>query len=735
MKKKKIIGTLLAGTIALSATFAGCSLVTSNSSEDFKQVIATVNISKAEGLTEEDSDLFSKYKDAVGTSSIMKSDLIAYYLNVGYSYQSNNNWSAEQTFNTLLNGLIQNAVLTQYAVMYLLGYKASSSSSETVLNEYNSKATYTEKLEYLLTDSAAYPDDPEKDIKVAKYNLYSSLNSVIDSAEEDYLGEKDSNAGSETRTTPSGVDTEKEDFYPAKENGELDYNVYTGYQGYQLADSGAYKNEANEKSTKSTRIKAYNDYIGSLISNDLVDPDTDDLRDIVNGVAYFKEEYSNQLESRVLEKYYDLYEKSKEELLSDNGTYDYLNKVYNDLLRNDKQTYEKASSFSSAMDNMSDSSFVLYSPNTEGEGTFGFVYNILLPFDAVQSAKLTEYQSDYADEDNGGYTLTYYKKRNEMLSLIETTDQRSAWFNGTTDYSFKAADAGFKNTDYFAGENGDREWMFFENNLTKSDRYKPIEKYIGEYAYNGKVYERENGGYWLVPNKLTIDGMLKEFTDYVNYVLGDEGTVSCNKVPGYYENLTEDTLYSNKEKKEIDYKNFIYANGKVTFNQKPDEKQYRGNILNKESAQYKALAAVNELQYAYTTDTSVLSEYLGYSVTLGDTTGYIKEFETAAQMAIAEGAGAFTVCAGDYGWHLIYVTYTFGNRGENGSSEGGEEYAPDWKANVNVEGTFENLFFEWIKTTAINNISTTRETQLVNQFKTDSTVTKYESRYKDLLNL
>ena len=138
--------------------------------------------------------------------------------------------------------------------------------------------------------------------------------------------------------------------------------------------------------------------------------------------------------------------------------------------------------------------------------------------------------------------------------------------------------------------------------------------------------------------------------------------------------------------------------------------------------------------YAYTTDTGVLSNYLGYSVKLGDSTGYIKEFETAAHKAIANGARSFNVCAGDYGWHLIYVTYTFGAPDGNGNSLGGDEYAPDWKTNVKVEGTFENLFFEWIKSTAINDISTTRETQLKNQFNTNDTVVKYDSRIKNLYN-
>ncbi len=135
---------------------------------------------------------------------------------------------------------------------------------------------------------------------------------------------------------------------------------------------------------------------------------------------------------------------------------------------------------------------------------------------------------------------------------------------------------------------------------------------------------------------------------------------------------------------------------------------------------------MNELQYAYTTDTSVLSQFVGYSVEAGETS-YVKEFEFAAKQAIDSGAGSWAVCAADYGWHLIYVTYTFDNNGV-------EQYNPDWNK-INDEGTFENLFYEMTKSTNMPNISTNRSTKIIAEFKSDSTVTTYQSRYQDLLDM
>lgn len=741
MNKKRLIGTLLASSIALSAAFTGCSLVSSNNKADMQQVIATVNISKAEDkLSKTDAALISNYKDAVGTTEIYKNELIAYYLNYGSSYL-NYGYSYSDVFNMFINGLVENAVLTQYATMYLLDYKAGmavldnvyvegaqvdSAKIASVLAEYNGKKTYVEKLEYLLTDSNE--EDPEADVKIAKYNFYVTLNTTLDSFEQRYLDDEDSSSGSGTRATPKGVDVEQENFYPANEDGTLNYNVYTGYELHQLVASGDYQKDALTGTTKSTRAMAYNTFINTLVENGLVDFN-EDLLDIEN-MEYMQREYASRLENRLINKYYDLYEKEQEEKLSDEGAYDYLNKVYNKFMGMQEKDAE---SFSSTFSNMSDSSFVLYAPDTEGEGTYGFVYNILLPFSNAQSARLTALQTQYADSDTSDYTYKFYQERNQLLKQIQTTDQRAAWFNGTTDYSFKAEEG----AEFYAGNNN-RQYLFFENNLTKTDRYEQLDKYIGQYAYNGRVYELEDGGYQLIPEKLTIDDMLSEFKAYVDFVLGD-GAVTFNGYDpaagnqAYYENLTADNFFTEETRGEdvkakdrkIDYNNFIYMTGKVDL-QISSDADFRSNLLNKDSRQYKALSAVNELQYAYTTDTGVLSQYIGYSVTLGDTTGYIKEFETAAHEAIERGAGSFNVCAGNYGWHLIYVTYTF-------SPDGGEVYTPDW-SNVKVEGTFENFFYEWVKNNDVKEISTTRRTDIMTQFNKDTTVTKIQANYQNLLD-
>lgn len=731
MIKKRIAIGAMAACFALTATFTGCSLVSKNSKADMEQVIATIDIRKADKF--ENSNL-SAYKDAISPASVIKRDLVSYFLNVGYSYVQNNNSSYKDTFNMLMDALVNNAILTQYATLELLKDKSTNPQSDLgyddkALAEYNKLNTEKEKYEYLLGGESSVQ------VQLAKYKLYSSLNSAIDSYEKTIIEEESEFTGEGTRTTPTNLNTEQDNYYPAKEDKSLDYGVYTGYESYLLTDSGAYKDDALEGTTRSTRVKAYNTFINNLRGNNLIDADEAGNLNKVLELKYIQSEYISQLESRIVNKYYDdIYHVQQEEELKKEN-YKYLNKVFNDLLEDQTDNYSTASAFETAMGSMSATSFILYNPSTadseikgaDKQGKFGFVYNILLPFSARQNVKLAELTSIKSADDDNDY---YYYERNQLLRQIKTEDQRTVWFNGADNYGFKVSDSSY--TENYYGKDKGRDYLFFEGNLTNSEeggRYEKLLAYDGRYSYNGRVYENTDGSYTVIGNELNIDGMLREFSEYINFVLGGEKVV----FEGYNPNTTlENTAYYEvkefkKDKKDIDYSKLVYASGHVEFENGSAFNDK--DLFNIESDRYKAMSAVNELQFAYTTDTGVLSQYIGYSVSAYDTS-YIKEFEYAAKLAVSHGSGAFNVCAGDYGWHLIYVTHAY-DFGENG-----KVYTPAWSANVDKKGTFENLFFEWIKTKDLSDVTTTRRDKIINFYnKEDVTVVKYESRYQNLLDL
>ncbi len=796
MKKRIIAVTVLAAVLAGAACLSGCNIST-NSVYDMEQVVAEVDITASDSF--EDSEV-SGYEKAVTTSTgIIKRDLVAYFLNLGYSYV-NSGYSYEDTFNMLLDALVENAVLTQYSIMYLLkdlvedGTYASADAAVSAYlavgnDEETDDQTKIARYTWLLNGGKSLGTSADNcdEVKESWYTVLKSLNSAIDNYESALLEDETSTSGTETRTTPGNVNTEKDDYYPSIYDGDgnliegvtdtevskgvwpygVYYNVYTGNDPYLLDGSGLYQDDRSDllkdSSTRLSRWEGYTSFIGNLMENALVTED-EDLQDVLS-FNYIDTEFATQLEQQIITRYQDEYNDEQEEILLTDPEDSYVAKVYADLLEAQSEDYEDTETFTTDLSSMGSDTFLLYAPDTSDEdedeyGTYGFVYNILLPFSTKQSTYLSQLQSEYkADEtdDALSYKPEYYTKRAQLMSKITTTDQRSAWFNGATEYAFNAA-ASYDDDGYewiadqdFYGTSG---WLFFEKNLTDTDRYEPLEKYDGRYAYNGTVIQTAGDDYVLLPNELTIDDMLDEFTGYINWVLGDDSAASYECCDTYvngidktydYENLLKEDKDGNTgddikpKDREIDYSTFMYATGSVDIGSE-SELDNRTNVLktgrdsdgnqledDTASQMYEVLSAVNELQYAYTTDTSVLTQYLGYSVATGNDTGYIGEFEYAAQYAIGLGAGHFAVCAGDYGWHLIYVTYTFDN-------EGGEQYDPDW-SNYDKEGTFEYYFYEYVKSNDLGTISTTRRTYLLTLFNNDDTVTKYEKRYKDLLEL
>ncbi|MDE6373985.1 MAG: hypothetical protein K2L72_05740, partial [Clostridia bacterium] len=652
MKGKKFIcaAVAVALTMGVSLSTAGC--IVTNNEEDVKQIVATVDISKNEQFQEE----FGDYSSAITEDSFVKRDMLVAFFNGYYQYVQSYGYTMAQTFELIKDALVQNAVITQYATAALLKEKVADPDSGVTLAKFNSLETQKARYEYLLR---------EESVKKANYQLCLSLNNTLDSTEKSQ--QLDDYEGSGTRSTPTGVDTAKDDYVPEH------YAVYTGYDGYLLTDpemakaveNGDY--EPQNGTDRNTRRKAYASFVSSLKSNYLLTAEDVETTDIMQ-LSYVQDAYITQLQQMVIEEYNEKFEEKQEAIIThvENGIYTYIQNQYDGaedgMLTAQEKLYSTVSTFETDMGNMSDTSFILYAPSTEGDtiekdgtyGTYGYVYNILLPFSSVQNITLKSLQS-YRDNDvidESGY----FHSRNELLRGIRTIDQREAWFNGETQYAFNVADynkEAEKTISYFNNGNADRTYLFFENNLTKTDKYEELDKYIGLYSYNGKVTENTDGSYKLVPNKLDIDDMLSEFAAYINYVLGGDSVTYAagdkltggNDFGAYYD-VTDFTKNGGAE---IDYSKLVYATGKVTFNDGARE-----NMFVTSSDRYKAMAAVNELQYAYTTDTGVLSQYIGYTVSAYDTS-YIAEFEYAAQEALRMGAGAFKVCAGDYGWHLLYV--------------------------------------------------------------------------------
>ncbi len=710
MKKRAVAAVALSAVMACGV-LAGCDgLTTQDTRKDYEQVVAEVNITSAADFQEGGAYAGKDYQKVITTSEITKRDLVSLFVSQGSSLVNNSGYSYGQAFDTICDTLINRQVYIQYAKVYFLqngdtegkeytvaGYEAAvSAASEANKNASAEKKALEEEiagLGYFLTD---------KEEKKAIYDLRVSVNSALDSQEETIIAatEEAEDDSEEARTLPTGVNTEDEDYF------EENYYIYTGTGARSAANCGTY--ETVDGSTATTRRKAYTQFLSNLRSYALLysGEDTSEIENLV----YYSMEVKSAYESAVLQKLNDCFEKEAEDKISENiNNANWVEGKFTSKLEEQKATYkDNASGYETALDGMSDTSFVLTAP----EKNYGFVINILLPFSTAQSQTLED-----APIDSGDVKGNKFAQRAAILKNVKATDQRGTWFTGEEDYSFKITSA----TDGYGYEEGKREYLFFEDclNAEGNNKYEALKNYYGKYTYNGRVTEKKDGDkttYTLTPNKIDIDGFLTEVKGYLTSAdLNVEGTEQgatyfAQSASAYY-----------KTNGDVDYDKFVYASGKVTGDTPFDANKMfvRGSWENT------AFSVINELSFAYNTDTAGLNPYLGYAVTPAKT-NFVSEFEYAAQKACELGAGNYIVVPSEYGWHFIYCTFSF-----TAANTSPFTYID---AEKGEEGTFSYLFFENLKTQSISQYTSDKQTQIINKYVGDCS-TKYEKRYADLANM
>ena len=756
MKKKliRIVSLVMTAMLALGL-FSGCSLgifsdmgiLVTDNQRDMQQVVAEVNLGKDKTSLEESFSLLSEELNStvadqldkvLTTDEIYKRDLVAYFMSYGYNYYSQNN-SYTATFEQVMQDLVDRKIMSQFATVYYLnagevlvdrdnvtikdGYVDVSGTDGMKMNGEISLDGYLSAIEGKTGDEAAVAGYSylltDAEIKYATYVIMVSVNSAIDSYEEDYIkAEDETTSSTETRTTPTGANTLPDGYYPTKEDGSIDYAIYTGANS--ASECGEY--EKKEGSTSYTRSRAYAQFIHALRENYLIGEDEKDVTD-VTALSYFTTELKSQLEQMLINKFYATLAYKAAQAMSATT----LQESYQTLL-NSQEASTESSSFTTTMDSLSDTSFVVYSPENR---KFGFVYNILLPFNTNQTKLLDSIR--YTDG-----TKEYYAARNTnagLLSSIEAKDQRASWFNGSEDYSFEATGNYYKNA-YNSAE-GKTNYLFFKDSYVENG--EGIERYAGKYPFNGTAEKKDDGTYKLTYNLLDIDGFIDEMESYIGYVTENSSVASGKYYSGTLDNLAQwnaadkesSTFYSVT----ADY--FLKdANGVID---QSANIYYKGSVsnlgftadgaLDKTTNSYKVISAVNELMFAYSTDTGCLNSYLGYSIAAKEeATSYVAEFEYAAQQAVNDGAGVgnYYVVATDYGWHIIYVSFVY---------TGGEVYGGFDYNERNTEGTFSYYFYQSKKSSTVTEYGNNKETMIRYNANNDTVVTLHKDRYEDLLNI
>lgn len=703
-KTTKVAAVALAAALS-STLLAGCD-ITTDVSKDYAQVIAEVNIANSANFGEE----YAEYEGVIGTTEITKRDMVSYFISTGYSMMQSYGWTYYDTFNMISETLVNRQIYIQYAMLYLLD---DESESDITVAGYEAAVEGQTGIDRRLAALAYFLDEEEE--AQALYSTRQLVNNTLDSQEETYLDHDHSHddSASTARTTPTGIDTETEDYYNEA------YRIYTGSNA--LADCPGY--EAPEGSTPTTRRKAYSSFLASLRANSLIESG-EDLSN-VESLTYFKTELASAYETAIINKLTDKFEDTIRATVNEQ----YAQEIYDTTYSRQETTFANdTDSFETALDGVSDTSFVLTAP----EANYGYVINILIPFSTSQSLELENAPADLGDTKGNNFL-----QRAALLKNVRGTDQRGTWFD--EDYAFDGAET----ENAYTGGNAARSYLFFEDSLGGNEQYERVPNYLGYYTYNGTVRRNDDESYTVRPNRITIDEFIAEMEGYLTQaanevsVEGDGYTVS----EGVYVNgiaaddtinaVADNTTYYNRsvsdyytESGAVDYSKFVYYAGQVNFTNGFDANQF----FLAGSAENVAYSVMNELSFAYNTDTAGLNDYFGYVISTG-ATDYVPEFEYAAQYVCRQGAGSYVVVPSDYGWHVIYCTFSFV------ADEEGNVIAPytfNWDDRA-TEGTFSYLFYEALCADLVSEYASIRQSNAIEDFKDCAVV--YEDRYADLSGL
>lgn len=721
MNSKKQFGKTVRNTaaallcLAFAGAAAGCdSLIGTDNEADMSRVIAEVNITKEKDFAE--GGKYAAYKDVVSESNgkIYKRDLISAFLSSGYS-SVQNGATYKDTFNKLAETLVARKITVQYSMAYFLdadGYSVQGYNDYIAAQKDELKDVEEEKraqiltLKYFLTDGGTAAEG-DNGYDRAVYSLKKAVNSSLDSSETSFMRSSDDTSADgitgadSARTLPTGINTEKDDYYT--EN----YDIYTGYN---TPDScGEYEKQKN--STRYSRRAAYNQFITNLVSNGLISSETTETTDFMK-LDYFYVELLSQLEQSMISKFSD----AVDEKAGASLTADKVKKLYEEELAAQKKKYDESlSDFESDIGSLSATKFVLYAPekaaSEAGKYRYGYVYNILLPFSATDTQRISAYKNDAdkatTDEEKAARMETYYAERAKAADKIIAKDQRTGWFSNDDASNY--------------AEEKDGKWYFFNKYTGNTKRYKTATHYASSIAFDGSVVTSADG-------KIKSVNVSKNKTilPFVNNVL--------ETMLGVTTPATALTTYkrtpSANAKNDFDWQDFMLLKGKADVGTGVDLGTY---FADTESKQYKAVTAVNELVFAYGTDPGMLNSYIGYTVTPSCDKTFVKEFAYAAKEAVAGGVGTYTVCLTDYGWHIMYCNYVY---------EAGNVYgtADEIFAEANMENgeykedTFARYFYDSVKS-KLDESSTIVQERMLADYNTENAVTKYTTRYQDLLDM
>ncbi len=436
---KKLITKILSLVLALSMSigfFSGCDLVTTDTEADMQLTIATVQL---EGMKKDE---------------IKKSELVSSFNTSGYLYVLYYGYTESETYNMIFEDLVKNRIVVQQAKLSLTtatttlkndkGYflsakeavdKTSIDNMLTIVNYEGKDMTTIDKNADVINFLTEY------EVLKAKYNALKNIKSLIDSykdsEEEEHNHDHDTisltpRATLTVETEVEGNEWEiknddelkvvteeykksfKKDLKELGLNAEdyetkfdLSYDVYKKYvENFDITD----------KETKKALNKLIKDLkkAGFITSAEASRETPKTIEDLFK-LSYFNNSLEAEYETLLVAKLELALENQEEKKInSDEKLYE----EYKTLFETQKASFDKSyEAYETALENASDSTFVVYNPNLGGK--YGYVANLLIGFNTEQTTALNAFSEKIIGEK-----VAY---RETMLNDLTAKDQRATW--------------------------------------------------------------------------------------------------------------------------------------------------------------------------------------------------------------------------------------------------------------------------------------------------------------------
>lgn len=681
MKKLTLkIITIVTAIVLFAGTLTGCGLFVTNTDRDMAQKVATVCVDDSK----------------VNVENIYKRDLVAGYYSYGYYYVQQYSYTTSRVYSLIMDNLVNNAIVVQKAMIDMTGedYKLERSAEElkSDLDEIKSKGF----LALMATEEEIAAFSKTTKAKVGSEEYYNGLSDYIyNKYQNAQLSAKDAPFRFVSATTAlnavysaisnvnslvdSFIEDDSSDSH-THEHISTSYDVRTT-PSKDTEDDTDEKLDVKELKLKEVdRVKAFRKGIARLKTLGLIDSEISvDTNNVVSilAVDYFKSSIISSIKSKIV----DLYEGKIEEKnkLSDNelwAQYDTLRKNQENKLGGNLSDLE------TKLGEVSKDNYVLYNENLG----YAYVSHILIGFTDEQKADVADtkeliakYNASKKDDYNKSdiqVAVNEYVKAN-----IVAKDQRETWVK--SNYGTYNTDRSFT---------FDEKYIYSAKDYTVGDNIYNLSKYIGTIAAPSYHAEEEN----------------------------DDGKVQIS--------LT----FGKVTPKEFNYNEFCSLAAQV-FGTTDMGVDVQGKIANFNDEAY---GQIEDLKFAFSTDTGNLGKYLGYLYSpYTSKDNYVKAFAKAcADVLNTEredgnyGKGAYKMFASEeYGLHIVVCTELANEYGQYTQEEFIAALAADGD---NFAKSFKKANEDMVKSTVITNLST----QISNEYaKSTKVVQKYNKAYSDLI--